>query len=233
MCIYTINYNYIYIHYIYIHYIYTYCNCINIIINDIVHDLLYERVHTEKTYNYLGVQEDLQLNWGNYRDVKRGILPWSAVEVLALQMFVTSQVEAPHPLDSLSPFDCSGTDSKISWPQISAVICRKKRRSNLKKTSGSEICDLEPFSFVHSALASGALCNNGCWIWLLRAGVGHMGLVASEPAKSHGSCIPPLVDPLGIYMFVSVFPSPWSISNLQAFQVRGVTCPKCWNVEVT
>ena len=75
MCIYTINYNYIYIHYIYIHYIYTYCNCINIIIDDIVHDLLYERVHTEKTYNYLGVQEDLQLNWGNYRDVKRGILP--------------------------------------------------------------------------------------------------------------------------------------------------------------
>ena len=236
MCIYTINYNYIYIHYIYI-YIYTiYIHTVIVLILSLMILFMIFCMNgfiQKKTYNYLGVQEDLQLNWGNYRDVKRGILPWSAVEVLALQMFVTSQVEAPHPLDSLSPFDCSGTDSKISWPQISAVICRKKRRSNLKKTSGSEICDLEPFSFVHSALASGALCNNGCWIWLLRAGVGHMGLVASEPAKSHGSCIPPLVDPLGIYMFVSVFPSPWSISNLQAFQVRGVTCPKCWNVEVT
>ena len=100
-------------------------------------------------------------------------------------MFVTSQVEAPHPLDSLSPFDCSGTDEKrFLDPRFPQSFVEKKRRSNLKKTSGSEICDLEPFSFVHSALASGALCNNGCWIWLLRAGVGHMGLVASEPAKA-------------------------------------------------
>lgn len=70
-------------------------------------------IQKKTTDNYLGVQEDLQLNWGNYRDVNPGV-SCLEVEVLALQMFVTSQVEAPHPLDSLSPFDCSGTDSKIS-----------------------------------------------------------------------------------------------------------------------
>ena len=142
----------------------------------------------KKTYSYLGVQEDLQLNWGNYRDVKRGILPWSAVEVLALQMFVTSQVEAPHPLDSLSPFDCSGTDSKISWPQISAVICRKKRRSNKKNI---RVRNMWPWAFLLCPLCSGVRGTVQQWLldlapacWRRPYGAGGIG-TRKKPWQLH------------------------------------------------
>ena len=58
-------------------------------------------------------------------------------------MFVTSQVEAPHPLDSLSPFDCSGTDEKrFLDPRFPQSFVEKKRRSNLKKHQGPKYVTL-------------------------------------------------------------------------------------------